>query len=75
MRTACSMRRPESSNPCVWLEKAAIASRLAIVEVQARRYALSADELNIELWYNDDLGWVGLASDTGKGGRLVYRRM
>jgi len=44
-------------------------------EVQARRYALSADELNIDLWYNDDLGWVGLASDTGKGGRLVYRRM
>jgi hypothetical protein len=24
---------------------------------------------------NDDLGWVGLARDTGKGGRLVYRRM
>jgi hypothetical protein len=24
---------------------------------------------------NDDLGWVGLASDTGKGGRIVYRRM
>jgi hypothetical protein len=44
-------------------------------EVPARRYALSADELNIDLWYNDDLGWVGLASDTGKGGRLVYRRM
>jgi hypothetical protein len=44
-------------------------------EVSAKRYALSADTINIDLWYNDDLGWVGLASDTGKGGRLVYRRM
>jgi hypothetical protein len=44
-------------------------------EVPARRYALSADALSIDLWYNDDLGWVGLASDTGKGGRLLYRRM
>jgi hypothetical protein len=25
--------------------------------------------------YNADLGWVGLASDTGEGGRFVYRRM
>jgi hypothetical protein len=44
-------------------------------EVLARRYALSADALSIDLWYNDDLGWVGLASETGKGGRLLYRRM
>lgn len=44
-------------------------------EVPATRYALSADEVSIDLWYNDDLGWVGLASDTGKGGRLSYRRM
>jgi hypothetical protein len=44
-------------------------------EVAATRYALSADELSIDLWYNDDLGWVGLASDTGKGGRIVYPRM
>jgi hypothetical protein len=44
-------------------------------EVPATRYALSADALSIDLWYNDDLGWVGLASDTGKGGRLLYQRM
>ena len=44
-------------------------------EVPATRYALSADALSIDLWYNDVLGWVGLASDTGKGGRLVYRRL
>jgi len=44
-------------------------------EVSAKRYSLDADALSIDLWYNDDLGWVGLASDTGKGDRLVYRRM
>jgi len=44
-------------------------------EVPATRYALSADKLSIDLWYNDGLGWVGLSSDTGKGRRLVYRRM
>jgi len=44
-------------------------------EVPATRYALYADEFSIDLWYNDDLGRVGLASDTGKGGRLVYRRL
>lgn len=44
-------------------------------EVNATRYALSADALSMDLWYNDDLGWVGLSSDTGKGRRLIYRRM
>jgi hypothetical protein len=44
-------------------------------ELPATRYSLYADALNIELWYNEDLGWVGLASETEKGGRLVYRRM
>ncbi|MCF7984862.1 MAG: DUF6134 family protein [Thiohalocapsa sp.] len=44
-------------------------------EVQAIRYALDTDELSIDLWYNDDLGWVGLASDVGKGRRLIYRRI
>jgi hypothetical protein len=44
-------------------------------KVAATRYELVADDLSIELWYNDDLGWVGLASDTGKGARLIYRRI
>lgn len=44
-------------------------------EVSASRYALSTDELTIDLWYHDELGWVGLESDTGVGGRLIYRRM
>jgi hypothetical protein len=44
-------------------------------EVSATRYALRTDKLTIDLWYNDALGWVGLSSDTGKGRRLIYRRM
>ncbi len=43
--------------------------------VPAERYALQTDELTIELWYNDDLGWVALESDTGKGRRIIYRRV
>ncbi len=43
--------------------------------VQAERYALETGELTIDLWYNDDLGWVGLESDTGKGKRIIYRRV
>ena len=44
-------------------------------ELPAERYALTTDELVIELWYNDDMGWVGLESDTGKGRRIIYRRL
>jgi hypothetical protein len=44
-------------------------------KVAATHYRLTAEDLSIELWYNDDLGWVGLESDTGKGARLIYRRI
>ncbi len=44
-------------------------------EVPAERYAIKTDELTIDLWYNDQLGWVGLESDTGKGKRIIYRRV
>lgn len=44
-------------------------------KIPATRYALRTDKLTIDLWYNDALGWVGLSSDTGKGRRLIYRRM
>ena len=44
-------------------------------KVSATRYALRTDKLTIDLWYNDALGWVGLSSDTGKGRRLIYRRL
>lgn len=43
--------------------------------VPADRYALKTDELTIDLWYNENLGWVGLESDTGKGRRITYKRM
>jgi hypothetical protein len=43
--------------------------------LSAERFALTTDELTIDLWYNDDLGWVGLESDAGKGKRIVYRRV
>jgi hypothetical protein len=44
-------------------------------EVPAERFALRTDELTIDLWYNDDLGWVALESDAGKGKRIIYRRV
>jgi hypothetical protein len=44
-------------------------------QVSAERYELLTDELSIDLWYHDTLGWVRLASDTGKGATLIYRRL
>jgi hypothetical protein len=44
-------------------------------EVPAERYVVDAGEVTIDLWYNEDLGWVGLSSDTGKGRRIIYRRL
>ena len=44
-------------------------------EVAATRYELTTDELSIDLWYSEALGWVRLASDTGKGAKLIYRRL
>ncbi|MEA3642679.1 MAG: DUF6134 family protein [Lamprobacter sp.] len=53
------------------------AERVAVngSEVEATRFELVTDELTINLWYNDALGWVRLASDTGKGAQLIYRRL
>jgi len=53
------------------LERVEVAGR----ELSATRYALVTDELTIDLWYHDQLGWVRLASDTGTGARLIYRRI
>ncbi len=44
-------------------------------KVTATHYQLATDELTIDLWYNDALGWVRLTSDTGKGAKLIYRRL
>jgi hypothetical protein len=44
-------------------------------EVQADRYRLKADELDITLWYTSNGDWIGLESDTGKGRTLRYERL
>ena len=41
-------------------------------EVEAERYRLRADKLDITLWYTPDGRWIGLESDTGKGRTLRY---
>ncbi|MGI9321101.1 MAG: DUF6134 family protein [Thiogranum sp.] len=40
--------------------------------VPADHYRLTADDLDIELWYSNDGQWLGLESTTGKGRRLRY---
>ena len=45
-------------------------------EVQADRYRLKADALDITLWYSSDGGdWIGLESGTGTGRTLRYERL
>jgi len=40
--------------------------------VAADRYRMTADDLDIELWYASDGQWLGLESTTSKGRRLRY---
>jgi Domain of unknown function (DUF6134) len=40
--------------------------------IPADHYRLTADELDIELWYANDGQWLGLESTTAKGQRLRY---
>jgi hypothetical protein len=40
--------------------------------IAADGYRLTADNLDIELWYAGDGQWLGLESTTGKGRRLRY---
>ena len=42
------------------------------VTVSTSHYRLTADDLDIELWYTSDGQWLGLESTTGKGRRLRY---
>ena len=44
-------------------------------EVEAERYRLRADQLDISLWYTPDGRWVALESDTGQGRTLRYERI
>jgi len=43
--------------------------------VEAERYRLRANSLDITLWYTPDGRWIGLESDTGKGRTLRYERI
>jgi hypothetical protein len=44
-------------------------------EVDAERYRLHADDLDITLWYTADGRWIGLESAVGQGRTLRYERI
>jgi hypothetical protein len=44
-------------------------------EIDAERYRLRAEDLDITLWYTPSGEWIGLESDTGKGRMLRYERV
>lgn len=58
--------QPVSIRP-MGMEPLTVAGR----EVQANRYKLTAEGIDIDLWYADNREWVRLESDI-KGSRLVY---
>jgi hypothetical protein len=41
--------------------------------IEARRYRLTAEDLDIRLWYDDSERWLGLESRVGEDYRLRYR--
>ena len=45
---------------------------LSDTSLPAKRYRLTANELDIELWYASDGRWLGLESTTGNGRLLRY---
>ena len=45
---------------------------LSDTSLPAKRYRLTANELDIELWYSSDGRWLGLESMTGNGRLLRY---
>jgi hypothetical protein len=49
-------------------ERRSVAGR----EVEAERWRLRAEALDITLWYTPEGRWIGLESDTGKGRTLRY---
>ncbi|MGI9263497.1 MAG: DUF6134 family protein [Gammaproteobacteria bacterium] len=42
-------------------------------DIMATRYSLSADSLNMDLWYSVDREWLGLESVTSSGRKLRYQ--
>jgi hypothetical protein len=43
--------------------------------VEAERYRLTADDLDITLWYTAEGDWIGLESETDSGRMLRYERL
>jgi hypothetical protein len=41
--------------------------------VNAKRYKLKSDKLNIDLWYSDENQWLALNSITKDGTNLRYQ--
>lgn len=48
--------------------------KLADQTISARRYRLTGENLQIELWYSDDRHWLALQSTTPSGNTLYYER-
>lgn len=44
-------------------------------EIDARQYRLTADGMDITLWYDGNDRWLGLESRVGDGNRLRYKRL
>ena len=45
---------------------------LVDTEVEARRYKLICEDMNIDLWYTNDMHWLALESTTASGAVLRY---
>lgn len=48
--------------------------QIADARVEARRYRLTGEDLQIDLWYSDDRQWLALQSTTRSGDTLYYER-
>ncbi len=44
-------------------------------EIDARKYQLTAEGMDITLWYDGNDQWLGLESRVGDGNRLRYKRL
>lgn len=40
----------------------------------SKKISISNDELNIKIWYNDAMKWLGLASEVD-GNKILYKRV
>ncbi len=76
------LKRPHLLNPqtgeLVDVKVTAAGTERRIVQgraIEAERYRLRTDKLDISLWYTPDGRWIGLESGTGEGRTLRYERI